>query len=102
MAEPTFETDGFVTTANLDGPGGRIAIRCGPAEYHAELFIHDFAGKRRWSLADLMTIGSVREWIFQNRPDFTARSHLETEVEYAFHLLANGLRSVGEFEWIHR
>lgn len=102
LAEPTFEKDGFINTATLDGPGGRIVIRCGPAEYHAEIFIHTFEGKARWSLADLMMIGTVRDWILANRPNAAGRSTLETEVEYAFRLLANGLRSVGEFNWVHR
>jgi hypothetical protein len=100
LAAPTFEEDGFVTTARLEGSRGRIELRCGPPEYHAELFVHTIQDGRRWSLADLMSIEEVRSWLLQNRPSTSGRSALEAEVECAFLLLRDGLRGDSRFSWL--
>jgi len=97
---PTFEENGFITTARLAGMGGHVELRCGPAEYHAEIFVHTSKDGKRWSLADLMGLESVRSWLLENRPDTTGRSTLEAEIEYAFWLLKDGLRGDYRFNWI--
>lgn len=100
LAAPTFEQAGFVTVATMVGSGGKVQMRCGPAEYHAEIFIHTSHDGRRWTLADLMGIETVRDWMLQNRPSESEKSRLEIEVKYAFRLLCEGLRGDGRFDWM--
>ena len=66
LGHPSFRNDGFISTATMSGSGGFVEIRCGPAEYHAEIFITTLKEQKRWSLADLMSIESVRNWMLQN------------------------------------
>ena len=101
LASPIFEEDGFITTAIMAGTGGRFEIRCGPAEYHAEIFIYTFEDQKRWNLADLMSIENIRSWMIQNRPDTGGRSQLEAEINYAFWLLTDGLKDVVNFKWLY-
>ena len=102
LAAPTFEQAGFITVATMVGSGGKVRMRCGPAEYHAEIFIHTSHDGQRWTLADLMGIGTVRDWMLQNRPSASKKSTLEIEVEYAFRLLCEGLRGDRRFDWMTR
>lgn len=100
LAKPTFKRDGFITTATMMGCDGRVEMRCGPAEYHAEIFIYTSKDNRRWTLSDLMNIEKIRIWVLKNRPRTLGRSLLETEIDYAFCLLEVGLKDVAGFEWI--
>lgn len=102
LAAPTFEEADFILTATMVGSGGQVKMRCGPAEYHAEIFIHESGHGKRWTLADLMGIEAVRDWMLQNRPNASDKSRLEIEVDYAFRLLAHGLRGDGRFKWLCR
>lgn len=101
LGHPSFRNDGFISTATMSGSGGFVEIRCGPAEYHAEILITTLKEQKRWSLADLMSIESIRNWMLQNRPNTSDRSRLEAEIDCAFSLLAVGLRGVTSFEWLH-
>ena len=100
LASPTFQEDGFITTATMAGSAGCVEILCGPAEYHAEVFITTTKDQKRWDLADLINIESVRLWLYQNRPNYSGRSLLEVEVEYLFYFIIDGLKGVAEFEWL--
>jgi len=100
LASPTFREEGFITKAIMVGSRGSVEIWCGPAEYHAEIFVNTIKGQKRWNLADLMTIESVRLWLYQNRPNYSGRSLLEVEVEYLFYFIIDGLKGVAEFEWL--
>jgi hypothetical protein len=65
----------------MSGSGGLVEIRCGPAEYHAEIFITTLREQKRWTLADLMGIESVRNWLLQNRGRTTSdKSRLEAKL----------------------
>jgi hypothetical protein len=99
LSKPIFNKNGFITTATMAGSGGRVEIRCGPAEYHAEIFIYTKENHKRWSLSDLMSIEHVRVWMMQNRPNTAGRSRLDAEIDCAFCLLIDGLKGAG-FEWI--
>jgi hypothetical protein len=100
LAYPTFQRDGFIVTATMAGTGGKVELRCGPAEYHAEIFILTDEDRKRWSLADLLAIDQIRAWALQNRPNLSGRSRLAAEVDVAFSLLAVGLKGVPEFMWL--
>jgi hypothetical protein len=100
LAKPTFQNDGFITTATMIGAGGKVELRCGPAEYHLEIFITTLDNPRQWSLADLLAIDSIRTWTRKNHPETLDRSRLEAEIDYAFHLLVDALKSSTVFEWI--
>ena len=104
LAEPTFEEDGFVTTATMVGSGGHVETRCGPAEYHAEIFVFTIEDQRRWDLAELMSIESVRNWLvsYSQNANASGKSSLEADVEWIFLILADGLKGVGKFGWLHR
>ena len=84
----------------MSGSGGFVEIRCGPAEYHAEIFVTTLKEQKRWSLADLMSIEGVQNWMLQNRPNTSDKPRLEVEIDCAFSLLAGGLRDVAGFEWL--
>ena len=101
LTDPTFCEDGYITTATMTGSGGYVEIRCGPAEYHAELFVHTLKDQKRWNLVDLMSVASVRLWMLQNRPHTSGRSLLEAEIDYAFCLLVDGLKGVSNFGWLN-
>jgi hypothetical protein len=101
LGRPSFRNDGFISTATMSGSGGLVEIRCGPAEYHAEIFVTTLKEQKRWSLADLMTIERVRNWMLENRPNTSRESRLEAEIECAFSLLTDGLKGVANFEWLH-
>jgi hypothetical protein len=100
LADPTFKRDGFIITATMVGTGGRVELQCGPAEYHAEVFVLTDEGRKRWSLADLLEIDQIRTWMLQNRPNLSGRSRLESEVDVAFSLLSLGLKGVSKFMWL--
>ena len=102
LAVPTFEEDGFITTASMIDSGGRVEFRCGAAEYHTEIFVYTLKDQKRWNLAELMSIESVRNWMLKTRPNTSDKSRLEAEVDYAFCLLTAGLKGVGEFGWLYR
>ena len=99
LANPIFKRDGFIITATMVGTGGAVEFRCGPPEYHVEVFILTDDG-RRWSLADLLEIDQIRTWMFQNRPNFSGRSRLEAEIDVAFSLFSVGLKGVRKFMWL--
>ena len=100
LSKPVFSKDGFITSATMTGSGGRVEMRCGPAEYHAEIFIYTNEDHKRWSLSDLMSIDRIRVWMMKNRPNTSGRSRLEAEIDCAFGLLIDGLKGAG-FEWVH-
>lgn len=102
LAAPTFEEAGFITTATMVSSGGQVKLRCGPAEYHAEIIIHNSSDGKRWTLADMMGIEAVRGWMLQNRPTISDKPKLEIEVDYAFRLLSHGLRGDDRFNWLRR
>ena len=60
---PVFEDDGFITTAFMSSYSGKVELRCGPAEYHVELFVHDDPGVNRRTLSELIALPIVREWM---------------------------------------
>jgi len=101
LGHPNFRNDGFISTATMSGSGGFVEIRCGPAEYHAEIFVTTLKDQKRWSLADLMSIESIRNWMLQNQPNTSGKSRLEAEIDSAFSLLTEGLKGVPNFEWLH-
>ncbi|MCC6797083.1 MAG: hypothetical protein IT366_18345 [Candidatus Hydrogenedentes bacterium] len=100
LTAPTFEKSGFLTIATMLGSGGQVKMRCGPAAYEAEIFINTFQDEKRWSLADLMKIETVRDWILQNPSIVSEKPKLEIEVEAAFRLLCEGLRGDARFDWV--
>lgn len=100
LSAPTFENDGFITTAAMVGSGGSVEIRCGPAEYNAEIFVQTRKDQKRWSLADLMSIERIRNWMLQKRPNPTGKPRLEAEIECVFFLLVEGLGGVEDFQWV--
>lgn len=100
LASPTFKKEGYITTATMLASSGRVEMRCGPAEYNAEIFIYTDDG-RRWTLADLIGIDRVRTWLQTNRPNTSDRSRLDAEVDCAFGLLTEGLKHVDGFSWLH-
>jgi hypothetical protein len=51
----------------MAGLQGRVQIRCGPPEYHAEILVYSLKDQERWNLAELMSIESIRNLIIQNR-----------------------------------
>lgn len=99
LSNPTFKQDGYITTAVMTGSQGQVELRCGPAEYHVEIFI--YSDEKRWTLADLVGIEDVRIWLQNNRPSTAGRALLDAEVESAFCLLSDGLKSVSPFSWLH-
>ncbi len=99
LSNPTFNKDGYITTATMLGSRGRVELRCGPAEYHAEIFV--YTDEKRWTLADLMGLEDVRRWLLDNRPSTEGRSRLDAEVEAAFCLLNTGLKDIELFTWLH-
>jgi hypothetical protein len=102
LSAPSFESDGFIVTATMIGSGGFVQIRCGPAEYNAEIFVQTAKDQKRWTLGDLMSIESVRNWMHQNRPNPSGKPRLEAEIECAFNLLVDGVMSVDGFQWLSR
>ncbi|MFI0348468.1 MAG: hypothetical protein ACH346_06870 [Chthoniobacterales bacterium] len=101
LSAPSFENDGFITKAIMVGSGGFVEIRCGPAEYNIEIFIHTQKDQKRWSLAELMSIEIIRNWMYQKRPDTSGKPRLKAEIECAFCLLVDGLRGVENFQWVY-
>jgi hypothetical protein len=104
LSNPSFEEDGYITTATMIGLGGHVETRCGPAEYHAEIFVFTFDEQKRWDLAELMSIESVRNWLvsYSNNSNLHGKSSLEADVEWIFLILADGLKNVGKFDWLYR
>lgn len=99
---PAFEREGFVSWASMTGSGGVVELACGPAEYHAEIFISTRSDNKRWHLADLMGLESVRRWMSQNRPQLLDKTTIEAEVGYFFELLSHGLSGEARFSWVSR
>lgn len=102
LLPPVFADEGFVTTAFLSAPGGKVELRCGPAEYAVELFIHDDARLKRRTLTELIALPKVREWMQANRAVLEGKQRVEAEVEYAFRLLKEALGQVSELDWLLR
>lgn len=102
LLSPVFTDDGFITIASMSACGGRVELRCGPAEYHVEIFIHDDKGLTRWTLRDLIALPNVREWMQANRADLEGRQRVEAEVEYAFRLLKEPIARLPEMNWLLR
>jgi hypothetical protein len=99
LQAPIFKDDGFITTAVMSAADGKVELRCGPAEYNVELFVHDEFGKR-WTLSELIGIPDVLEWMQTNRADLEGKLKVEAEVEYAFRLLNDALAQVPEMKWL--
>jgi len=100
LQAPSFEDDGFITTAFMSAADRKVELRCGPAEYNVELFIHE-SGKR-WTLTELIALPGVREWMKTNRADVEGKLRVEAEVGYAFRLLNEALARVPEMKWLLR
>jgi hypothetical protein len=102
LTAPEFHFSGFLSKAVMTGSGGFVEILCGPAEYHAEVFVISCKDNKRWKLADLMNFSSVREWLvaYSKKGNTANKSILESDVEWIFLMLADGLRDVPGFEWI--
>ena len=64
--------------------------------YYVEIFIHTSQDGKRWTLADLKGIETVRDWMLENRPSASEKPRLEIEVEYAFRMLSRGLQEIGD------
>ena len=99
---PVFEDDGFITTAFMSSYSGKVELRCGPAEYHVELFVHDDPGVNRRTLSELIALPIVREWMKANRADLEGKHRVEAEVAYAFRLLNEAIARVPEMNWLRR
>lgn len=99
LAEPVFTADSNITTVTMRGSSGHVEMRCGPGEYHIEIFV--YTDDKRWTLADLISIENVRAWLKQNRSNTAGKSRSIAEVSSAFGLLADGLKGVAGFEWLH-
>jgi hypothetical protein len=102
LLPPVFADEGFVTTAFMSAPDGKVELRCGPAEYHVELFILDDAGLNRRTLTELIALPKVRDWMQANRAVLEGKQRVEAEVEYAFRLLKEALGRVPELDWLLR
>ena len=102
LQPPTFEDEGFITTAFLPASSGKVELRCGPPEYHVELFVHDQTGSYRFSLNELIALANVRQWMQVNRANLEGESRIEAEVSYAFRLLAEAIARVPEMNWLLR
>jgi hypothetical protein len=102
LSAPLFRCKGFVTTATMSGVRGSVEILCGPAEYHAELFIESSEIGQRWNLADLMKFDPVRKWLldYSKKDSSKKKSGLSADVEWIFLILLDGLKEVQEFSWI--
>ena len=101
ISSPAFTDEGFTTTALMTSGGGRVELRCGPAEYHVELFIHP-AEKKRLGLVELLAMPGIREWMRANRANLEGKQRVEAEVEYAFRLLDEIVSLVPELQWLRR
>jgi hypothetical protein len=99
---PEFTDEGFSTTASMASERGIVALRCGPSEYHVELFIHAEAERKRWTLVDLLALPKIRDWMRSNRVDHQAKQRIEAEVEYAFRLLEGIVSLIPELRWLRR
>jgi hypothetical protein len=102
LASPSFNNDGFVSRATMSGSGGIVEILCGPAEYHAEIFITTLKDHKRWNLADLMSVGTLKQWLvsYSQRASSQGKSGLEADIEWIFLILTEGLRGAANFEWL--
>ena len=102
LTAPEFHFSGFLSKAVMPGSGGFVEILCGPAEYHAEVFVISCKDNKRWKLADLMNFSSVREWLvaYSKKGNTANKSMLESDIEWIFRILVDGLRGVPGFEWI--
>jgi hypothetical protein len=99
LSSPAFKRDGYIITATMRGSCGRVEMRCGPAEYHVEVFV--YTDDHRWTLSELMSNDRIRNWLLQNRPSVSERTRLEVEIDCAFSLLVDGLKAVDEFKWLY-
>lgn len=102
LANPSFDNNGFVSRATMSGLDGTVEILCGPAEYHAEIFITTLKDHKRWNLADLMSIETLKQWLvsYSQGADCQEKSALEADVEWIFLILIEGLRGAANFEWL--
>lgn len=100
LQEPIFEDDGYITTAIMSAAKGIVELRCGPAEYNVELFVHE-SGKR-WTLTELIALPGIREWMKANSIDLEGKLRVQAEVEYVFRLLNDALSQVSILTWLLR
>lgn len=99
LGPPSFKYDGFTSRATMTSSDGSVEVLCGPPEYHAEVFINTLENQKRWSLADMLGIPVIREWLTRNRPNSEGRSRLEAEIECIFLLLVR-LKDISAFGWL--
>lgn len=104
LGSPDIKNNGFISKATMLGSGGSVEILCGPAEYHAEIFINTIKDKKHWNLADLMNTESVREWLvnYSKSANTSGKSVLESDIEWVFLILIDGLKDVADFEWLQK
>lgn len=102
ISPPEFTDEGFSTTASMASEGGIVVLRCGPSEYHVDVIIQTKAEDRRWTMAELLGLPQVRDWMRTNRIDREGRQRVEAEVEFAFRLLVNAVSLVAEMGWLRR
>ena len=102
LASPSFDNNGFISRATMSGLGGAVEILCGPAEYQAEIFITTLKGHKRWNLSDLMSVGTLKQWLvsYSKRASCQSKSGLEADIEWIFLILVEGLRGAAGFEWL--
>jgi hypothetical protein len=102
IGPPEFIDDGYITIAKMHAVKGVVELRCGPAEYHVELIVYVNGNRKRLTLADIIAIPSVREWMETNRPEVDQVTRIQAEVKYAFRLISEALLSVPDLRWLSR
>lgn len=102
LRSPVFVDEGYTTTAFLSASGGKVELRCGPAEYNVELFIHDKTESNRLQFSELIALPQVLEWLQKNRPNYDGKQRIEGKVEYAFRLLSEAIAQAPEMNWLLR
>lgn len=100
LSPPEFIDDGFTTTALMSGCEGKVELRCGPAEYEVELFVH--AGLKRLNLSDIIALPGILKWMQANRPNLEGKQRVEAEIEYVFKLLNEAIGRATEMSWLLR
>ncbi|MDB4264833.1 hypothetical protein N9893_02080 [bacterium] len=102
LKKPSFATRGYLSSAKMTATGGTVEILCGPPEYHAEIFIECAATNKRWGLADLIQVESIKHWLDAYQSKTESQSNVEADVEWIFYILSEGLKGIKEFAWIQR
>ena len=81
---------------------GHVELACGPADYNVELFIHDKSKSKTLSLVDLLAFPEIREWLSDNKPNYSNKERIEGKVEHAFRFLHESIGHIPQLSWILR